>query len=45
MTRLEVYDTTYDKLDKLSDEHDVTIPELISAMLECFEDNDGKDYL
>ena len=45
MTNITVYDTEAKELEKLADKHDTTIAEIVGAMVECFYDNDGEDYV
>ena len=45
MTSVLVYDTTGAVLEDIAIRHDVPIAEVIEAMLECFSDNNGEEYL
>lgn len=45
MTSVIVYDTEAKELEHLAEKHDTSIAEIVGAMLECFYDNDGEDYI
>ena len=45
MQSIVVHDTEAEELKKLADEHDTSIAEIVGALLECFYDNNGKDYI
>ena len=37
MTKIEIYDDTYEEIEKIADEENTTIAELIADMLEAFK--------
>lgn len=43
MTNVSVYDTTAALLEDIADRHDVTVAEVIDAMIDCFADNSGEE--
>ena len=45
MKSIVVYDTEAKELERLADKHDTTVAEIVEAMLECFRENDGEDYV
>lgn len=40
MTNISIYDTSADKLDKISEDNYTTIPEIIEALVIAIEDGD-----
>ena len=44
MTNIGVYDTTATTLEDIAERLDVTVAELVEAMLDCFADN-GEGYI
>ena len=45
MTPIVIYDIEANELEHLAEKHDTSIAEIVQALLECFYDNDGKDYI
>ena len=45
MTNILVYDTEAETIEKLAEKYDTTVAEVVSAMVECFYDNAGEDYV
>ena len=45
MKSIVIYDTEADELEYLAEKHDTSIAEIVQALLECFYDNDGEDYV
>lgn len=47
MKNLNVYDIEAEDIDKIADENDVTIAEVVEALMDAMRDNgiDIKDYL
>lgn len=45
MTSIVIYDTEANELEHLAEKHDTTVAEIVEALLECFYDNDGEDYV
>lgn len=45
MTNILVYDVEAKELEKLAEENDTTVAEVVGAMVECFYDNNGKEYI
>jgi hypothetical protein len=45
MTNILIYDIEATEIEKLAEEHDTTVAEIVEAMVECFYDNNGKEYV
>ena len=45
MTDISVYDTEAKKIEEFAEKHDTTVAEVVGAMMECFYDNDGEEYI
>lgn len=45
MTSVVVYDAEANELEYLAEKHDTSIAEIVQALLECFYENDGEEYV
>ena len=45
MTHLLVYDTEAKDIEDIAERLDVTVAEVVEALVECFNDNDGESYI
>lgn len=45
MKNISIYDIDAENIEKFADENGITVAELVEAMVQCFAENGGSDYL
>ena len=45
MSPIVIYDIEANELEYLAEKHDTSIAEIVQALLECFYENDGEEYI
>lgn len=45
MKSISIYDIDAENIEKFADENGITVAELVEAMVQCFAENGGADYL